>query len=220
MVSQSIVAYTVDFGNYDTFEPVQWPCICIVDKERELPQGWEVVRKKPKLKDLRRASRYPKFLPSKYFQAEFSIYFDGNIRLKMSPEEIVQRWLIDTDADLAMFPHPQRTCVYQEAKAVLKRGKADPEMIAKQILRYKKAGFPHNFGLTACWLIVRRHVNKMWLLGRTWWDEYCIGSCRDQMSFDYARWKLGVKYVPLPGNLFEKGGSLICFRAPHRGRKW
>jgi len=41
--------------------------------------------------------------------------------------------------------------------------------------------------------ILRRHTGKVEEFNRLWWEEICKGSRRDQLSFDYALWKMEMK---------------------------
>jgi hypothetical protein len=137
---------------------------------------------------------------------------DGNIKLLKDPNTFVPGLL--KKHDMALFVHPQRTCLYAEAKICLRHKKANAKLVNKQIARYEKLGFPEDFGLTACWVIACRNTAQVRLLGKLWWQEYQKYSCRDQLSFDFIRWKLGVEYAEIPGNLFY-GGSDYFERGSH-----
>ena len=70
--------------------------------------------------------------------------------------------------------------------------------------------YPLNNGLRSGFLIVRRHTPKIAKFNELWWNEVDRGSVRDQLSIDYALWKLGIEPVDIPGDLF---------RGPHYERK-
>ena len=198
-----ITVYTVIFNNYDSLRDSIWPSVCLTDKKLAPSKGWSQRLIKPtEGLDSRRASRFPKLLPHKFFNSEYTLYLDGNVRLLTDPEELVKRYLKHTD--LALFPHPQRKCIYAEAAKVITRNKEDPELVNRQIDYYRSVKFPEDFGLTACWVILRRNTLEVQRFGEKWWEVYQRFTCRDQLSFDYVRWLTGIKYCRLPGNMFKK----------------
>ena len=89
-----------------------------------------------------------------------------------------------------MMQHPCRTCIYKEAKLLLDLGWGIPERINLQMERYKQAGFPVNYGLSACGIIGRRNNDGVSRHNELWWKEVENGAHRDQLSFDYVRWLL------------------------------
>ena len=182
--------------------PTKFPSVCLTDCAIEPAEGWEIRHIKRVTKDLRRASRHPKMLPHLYFpDEEISIYIDGNISLLRDPVQVVEKWL--GNKDLAVFRHPQRKSVYAEAAAVIDFRKASKSEVQAQIKKYKAQGYPGDFGLSACFVLVRRHTQLTRKLGERWWVEYMQYSCRDQLSFDYVRWLLGVERAVLKGNVFK-----------------
>ena len=59
--------------------------------------------------------------------------------------------------------------------------------------RYIKEKFPDNLGLTENCIIIRRHKNKNIIkLMKVWWNEIKHNSYRDQLSLNYAIWKLNL----------------------------
>ncbi len=149
-----------------------------------------------KFKNERRNSRIAKMLPHLYFASEFSIYIDGNIRLLKSPEELIAIHL--KDHDIAVYKHPTRDCLYDEATKCAMKKLDDPELIIEQVKAYEDTDFPKHVGLAECGIIFRRHTDKVREFNEAWWAEYCRYSCRDQISFMYALNKVG-----LPCNMID-----------------
>lgn len=149
-----------------------------------------------KFVDPRRNSRIQKILPHLYMNSEYSIYIDGNIKLLKSPEELIANHL--KDHDIAVYKHPTRDCLYDEATKCAVRGLDSVETIIEQAKAYEEAGFPKHIGLAECGIIFRRHTDKVREFNETWWAEYCRYSCRDQISFMYALDKVG-----LPCNIID-----------------
>jgi hypothetical protein len=119
---------------------------------------------------------------------------------------------------MALPPHPNRNCVYDEADACIEAGKGDRGEIREQMQRYRCRGFPKGAGLPENSVLLRRHhapavENTM----ETWWAEFRRGSSRDQLSFVYAAWETGFEYGLLPMPIIESD----CFvRYPHRPGDW
>lgn len=166
---------------------------------------WEI-RKAPDIfRDSRRNSRLPKLLPHLYCETEYNIWIDGNVSLTKPPKELITRYL--KDHDIALFKHPKRDCVYDEAVRCATGGLDDPETIIEQVTRYEKAGYAKNKGLCECGIILRRHTPKVRELDEAWFAEYCRGSVRDQISFMYAVDKVGIRLnvIDAPWYLDENG---------------
>lgn len=199
----NIVTYTVIVGDYDKLRPTKFPSVCLTDGYSRQTAGWTLRGIDRAHEHPRRASRHPKMRPELYFpDTDYSIYMDGNIDLLVPPDELLSN--LKMKHDMALFKHPQRGCLYHEAKACLKRHKGSEHLIRQQIARYDSQGFPRGFGLTACWVIVRKHTDATADFGRIWWDEYLKGASRDQLSFDYVRWMLDMEYDEIQGNLFKE----------------
>ena len=58
--------------------------------------------------------------------------------------------------------------------------------------RYKDEGFPANYGLVQTNVMIRKH-NEQYSkdLMEKWWEELKDYSHMDQLSFNYALWKIG-----------------------------
>jgi hypothetical protein len=130
---------------------------------------------------------------------EFSLWVDGSMEFssRLRPDEMARLYLVD--ADLALFKHPIRNCLYDEAHRCDVVKLDDSAVMAKQMNRYRAQGYPRNNGLAECAVILRRHTPAVARLNEMWWKEIVEGSRRDQLSFDYVCWKLGMKYALFPG---------------------
>lgn len=152
---------------------------------------WKQIPVMERFKSPRRDSRIYKMLPHQFVTSKYSIWIDGNIQLLKTPEELVDTYL--KDHDIALFRHPSRDCLYEEAIVCAKNGLDDPEVIISQVKKYEDEGFPKHRGLTENCFIVRRHTPKVEALGNAWWAEYTTHSARDQLSFMYAVDRVGIR---------------------------
>ena len=141
--------------------------------------------------DPRRNSRIPKILASKFVSSEYSLWIDGNIRILKDPEALAQKYL--KDHDIAVYKHPQRDCIYDEAKVCAMRMLDDPELIIAQAKAYEDSGYAKHKGLNECGIIFRRHTPKIEAFENEWWAQYTCYSRRDQISFMYAVDKIGLR---------------------------
>lgn len=142
-----------------------------------------------------------KVLPHKFFDAECSIWVDGNVYPTADAKTILKML---GDADIAVFSHPYRKCVYKEAPEARKRvAEENKALIDEQIDNYHKEGMPHDFGLWECGMILRRHNAATEEFGLRWWAEICRYSERDQLSFPYVLWKMAdrIKLKTLKDNV-------------------
>jgi len=206
-----IVTYTAVFGGYDTLKPAKYPSVCFTDGKMGSVSGWEYQTiygdKNPKW-----ANRRCKILMHDHIDTEYSIYHDGNIQMIIRPEQVID---FLGQHDIAVFAHPLRDCIYEEAEACIREGKADEKVVRAQMARYKRDGFPTHAGLAACWVLIRRRTAAIKQFDILWWKEYESGAKRDQLSFNYICWKVGLKYAVIPGNLL-KGTSDAFKRTPHK----
>jgi len=158
----------------------------------------------------RRNARFYKALSHLFIEDEYSLWTDGNIKLKVSEEEFIK---LMGDYDVMAFNHPyDRDCLYQEAEECIKLGLDYPELIEEQVARYKKEGFKEHQGLWHTCTILRRHTPEVKRLNEKWWAEICRGSLRDQISFPYA-FAGKVKTLEIDGHPFD---NKWFKREPHK----
>lgn len=184
-----VLVYSAVFGNYDAVrEPLEPGRYLLITDERA-PWGWREQKETRSLTP-RRTARYwkTKGMPDDH---DFTIWLDGNVQLTVEPRRLVQKWLIDTRADIALFKHPGHDCLYQEARQCWKKMKDHKKVIDEQMDRYRRKGFPYKFGLGETTVLARRNTPAVRRFNDYWWSEIRKGSVRDQLSFDYVRWLFG-----------------------------
>lgn len=152
---------------------------------------WHIKKGYDRFKDSRRNSRITKLMPHKYSDADVIITIDGNMRLIVTPEELVYKYL--KDYDMAVFKHGMRDCIYDEAMEVCKLKMDDIEVIIEQVKHYEDEGYAKNKGLAQGGIIIRRNNKKTQLFNELWWADYCRYSRRDQLSLMPAIDKAGIR---------------------------
>ena len=221
----SQVVYTAISQGYDRLQPVpiharRGATFVAFLETSECVEPWEIRPLERRHTDRVRDVRAYKILPQRFFpEAEISLWLDGKMELAVSLDRLLE---FLQDADLAVFDHASRCCLYEEACHCIHRRLDDPEIMYRQIQRYTRAGFPANWGLVDTAVLLRRHNPKMEEFCRTWWQEIEHGSRRDQLSFTYCAWKCGLKFRLLPGfthrnQLFKIHRHLRSLQPPSTG---
>lgn len=196
--------FTAIFSHYDHLRSPKivndaWDYTCICNPWMSVPAPWRT-SVRTTIDGPRRSSRYYKILAHKTFpDTALTVWHGGNVQLIADPDRLLD---IMGDKDIAIIRHPQRTSAYAEADACIRWGKGHARVIRLQMNRYRKEGFSGK-PLSAAFLIVRRHTDKIAALNSLWWKEVRNGSVRDQLSFDYSCWKLGIKPAVIPGGIFR-----------------
>ena len=226
MSKNKTVIYTAIFGGKDNliepkFIPEGCGFVCFTDQDF-VSNVWQVKKVKPKFEDPVRNARMYKVFPHKYLsEYEISVWIDGNLLLRGDINELIKKYL--NDVNLAVFSHNQHTkrwkklfwiedkedcrdCLYDEAEYLLKiekdgKYKDNPELMEKQVERYKQGGYPQHNGLAVTMVILRKH-NKEDVVQtmEDWWQEIQKGSRRDQLSFNYVAWKNKLNFVYMRGD--------------------
>lgn len=220
----NVGVYTAMFGAYDTIRKPQCKCandFVLFTDQNVLPDGW-IVKKINPHPNPSYASRYC-FDQSCLLMPDYdaTVMHGGNSVITMPPDEIIKKYLPD-GFDLACFVHPHREDVFQEAKACISFRKDKAEVINPQIERYRAEGFDESIRLSTAIILIRRNTERMRAFEDYWWNEVENGSCRDQLSFDYARWKLDFPIAIIPGTPYGtkifKVGKHTNGRKPNEAR--
>jgi len=216
------VVYTAIFDDYDVLTDPEDPSpgldyLCFTDVSDLRSDVWTPVVVESEDLSAAELNRAIKILPHRFLPSyDASLYVDGNIKIRRAVNRLFNEHL--TRQEMALPPHPDRDCIYEEADACIEAGKGDQAEIREQMQRYQHRGFPEDAGLPANSVLLRRHHapavrNTM----ETWWEEFRRGSSRDQLSFVYAAWETGLEYGLLPVPIIESD----CFvRYPHRPDDW
>lgn len=198
-----IAVYTAVFGGYDSVpEPYCKPdnvdYYLITDNSVNLPvdSKWKVVDISNDMyiiSNLTNAerNRYYKMHPVHLFpDYEYTFYIDGNIQVVTDITEYIYRL---GDAGIATHLHSRRSCIYEEAQAVVFSKRETKENIKKHIKHLEDNGMPRDYGMLECNAILRRNTDICNSLMEEWWDEFMHYSKRDQISLPYVLYKNHIK---------------------------
>jgi glycosyltransferase involved in cell wall biosynthesis len=207
-MKEEIVVYTVVIGGYDPIRPplkinpkIRYAAIT----DGTAPEPWEVIRPTKSFGSNAANSRYWKINAHKLFpNADWIIYYDGQLQLACDPLLLLaefEAWGNPT-ADLFLFNHQNRDCVYAEGKEVLriKRDRETADKINPQLTRYRSQNFPERAGLYLGGIHGRRGKGRCDEFNKIWWEEVAAGSYRDQISLPIALKRSGINFSALPAN--------------------
>lgn len=189
-----LVIYTAIIGKYDTLKEPEYidencDYVCFTDNRELTSDIWQIRFVEKIDLDSTRFQRMYKVLTHRFLpEYEYSLYIDGNVRIMGSLRDFVRKqW---KGASLLGLKHPDRDNLYDEAEACINFGKDDPEIIRRQIGRYKREGYKADNELTVNNIIFRKHNDKELVkVMEDWWKEIRDNSRRDQLSFCYVCWK-------------------------------
>lgn len=192
------VVYTCITGGYDSLkEPnivsKDVDYICFTDNLNLKSPVWQIKPIPEELKFLSnvKKQRIVKICPHRYLsEYDVSVWVDGHIYIIGDINEFISQYDLNKCSFYTRV-HPSRKCIYDEAEAVIKMNKDSIDVVNRQIQRYKQENYPKKIGMMETGIILRKHNAKICkLLCNLWASELLKESHRDQLSFNYACWKM------------------------------
>jgi len=176
---------------------------------------WSFLPASRLFQDPRRNARHHKTLPHEWFgDYDITCWIDGSMEVKASLPYMVEKWL--PGFDCVVFKHPDRKCVYDEATVVKGKGYDFPDVIDRQMAKYKADGYPTKNGLSETKIVMRYNTPKVKEFNKMWFYELMNGSVRDQLSFDYCAWKTDLKVNRIPAMQQGQKGFIYTKHAEQR----
>ena len=196
---KQISVYTCIVGGYDELkEPVSLSPDCdyyvISDKKPGEGSAFRFMNSgewiPASIEDNTRKNRYCKLNPHILFpQYRYSIYFDGNIRLKANITEKIAA--LPKTRIVAAANNPIKN-VYMEAMRAAEHFRDKKELFLEQTEKYWLEGMPDNFGSVTCSVLIREHNHPVCQkIMKEWWEQVDRYTKKDQVSFPYILWKNG-----------------------------
>lgn len=216
------VVYTCICGGYDSlishsYVCEDWEYICFTDNQELLSAGHKQWTIRPLMftnRDNTRNNRWHKIFPDKILEEyEVSLYLDGNINITNSElfDYMNSELIGDESKTLVINSHQARNCIYQEANICKEWHKDSASVIDRQMLIFRRLGYPELKGLTENFMIYRRHHHEqVKKVMEYWWWWVSNYSKRDQLSFNYVIWNLDFK-IYLFEPRFSRTGSWLEF---------
>jgi len=209
-----IIPYCAIFGGYDTLLDATYPSTCITDLPQRHVKGWQFQIMSylvpPKIRSFYCKTHPHIVVP----QADVTIWIDGNVQLRVDPRYLVDKFLVDHD--IALYQHPVRDCIYLEGAACVRLRKARFDVVETTLKWLRAQGYPEHNGLAETSFIIRRDTLQIRELNELWWQTFLSQPAkRDQLSFNYACWKLGISYREISG---YTSSSYIRWKRHQRSR--
>ena len=205
------VVYTVLTGGYDRLAQPEvtapgWDYICFTDREgrdgvwqlRPIPyEGSPVLR-------ARWAKLHPHLLLPEY---ERSVFMDANLCIT-GPE------LYQVEQRLAVLPHPQRDCVWEELRYCYLKDKVSIRTAVRWHRFLRRMPMPRHAGLAETNILVREHKHpQVVALDQRWWELLLqSGGSRDQLCFTPALHQLGLATPPWIFGPGRNARNVACVR--------
>lgn len=216
---QPVVVYTAVYGGYDVPPrpvdqdvPVEW--VCFTDDASLSADGWRMVHEPSRFDHPRMSAKWYKALPDLALpEVRWSIWIDANARVDSI--SFASSAVALADRGLAVFRHPQRDCIYLEARAsrLTAPSKYAGQPMEEQVAHYRQEGHPTHGGLYAGGTIVRDSSRSdIREVGRRWLDECVRWTYQDQLSLPVVLRRLGVTPSVFPFHLHRHGviDSALC----------
>lgn len=218
---KNIAIYTAIFGDYDDlkipkneFIKQEADFICFTDNPNLKSDFYNIIPFKRIHKDPVRNARYCKVMSHKLLpEYEYVIWVDANLVIVTdNVTSFLKNYL--NDANIAAYHHDCRNCLYEEAEWCMSVPVDNPRVIQRQMKKYKMNHYPINDGLINSNIIFRRNfVSEIYKLNESWYNEIKEGSRRDQLSFNYVKWRLNVKINYIEGLWYN---NTFAFRQEHK----
>ncbi len=219
---RKVAVYTTIFGGYACLYPVPKQSvdadfICISDSldvlhatpsnEQSDGQRWKIIPVQYPTTDLpaRLRAKFFKLFPWEAYtldRYDILIFVDGSIEIT-SPDFVIHCLDSLGDQDMALYTHPDRDCIYEEAIESKPLVKYQSQNIDGQIEFYSTI-YPRHGGLFACGVMVRRiHSATLREVMAKWWWEIIKWTYQDQLSFPVICKLTKFKPNLFPGNQYK-----------------
>jgi hypothetical protein len=134
---------------------------------------------------------------------DLSIWIDGSLEIKNSTFVQDMRTALGSH-DWAVFVHPDRDCIYEEAILSARLPKYQDHPILTQAEAYRSTLSAHS-GLYACTVIVRREPEspEVKRANELWGEENLKWTYQDQLSFPYVPKKTDTTVGIIPDHLWN-----------------
>ncbi|MDG0343522.1 glycosyltransferase domain-containing protein [Klebsiella variicola] len=196
-MSKEIVVYTAITGSYDSLssvkeeEGIDYIVFTDQDFSGVIPKPWKHIRLPASRLNNKDLARFCKLNPHRLLPTyNKSLWLDGNIVIKSE----IKKLILDTLKNdyIASYDHWWRDKTEQEFLECALLGHDFILKLRNQYSRYKKDGYSsYNFFENN--VIFRQHMNENVVkMHDLWWGEYLHGGKRDQYSFTYASYKVGI----------------------------
>lgn len=211
-MTDNVVVYTAICGGYDGLKaPVAQSVACdfVALTDGTLPDDrvWAIRRLKgfrqpsPRMLSRKVKTRPTLFLdPQRY---RYAIWVDGSVQI-IGREFVVTLIAALQGQPLALWEHPQRDCIYDEAVVCAALPKYSGYDLLGQVAAYEAAGYPHHLGLDANTVLIWDLAHPAHAdISAAWWSEHERWGTMDQLSLPFVLWQRGLWWDVIPGHIWH-----------------
>ena len=203
-----VAVYTAIFGTHDALKSQPdlegVDLVCFTDDPSLRSDRWRVEVRPPRYGHPRMSAKWFKLNPHVELEAyRYTVWIDASLQL--TTETFAKEVLSFLDGKgLALFRHPDRDNIVDEAAVSATMLKYQGERVHEQVEHYRRKGFRSQNGLFAGGVLVRDNASRaIRRLNRTWMREILRWSSQDQLSLPYVLWKLDIAPGIIPYNLWD-----------------
>lgn len=213
-----VAVLTAIYDSYDSLkelpaQDVEVDAICVTDDPDLTSDTWRVLYEPRPGVHPNRAAKPPKCCPWRYTNATFTVWVDASFQVQSSSFVSDMFELADP---VAQFVHPDRDCIYDEARFSMGMGKYAGEPLDAQIARYGAEQHPAHWGLWATGVIAMRHTIPVLRAGEAWLAEIDEFSFQDQVSQAPTLRRHGLRPGEIPGGFRGLGNPWLAYEASGR----
>lgn len=184
---EHIAVYTALTGKHDYLHEILYrqpgiDYILFTNNRNIKSSTWQVHYVDSPLSDLL-LSRAIKMLPHQYLDHKYTatVYVDANAYLYGDISQLISALADGTT--LALTRHTTAHTVADELEECIQTKGIDRQAAQQQYARYRTQGFNDDMGLAECGIIARRNGDpNLDRLMAMWYEEFCNGIHRDQIS--------------------------------------
>lgn len=197
--NERIAVYTVLFGNIDRIlEPkvIDPHCDYYIITDQMVPTNSQWKKMDIDMSPVRgfnnrTKNRYYKMHASDLFaEYRYSIYIDANIIIYGELSDLIQ--YVNPESGIGVHNMPNRGGIFEEIYARMLIDPRDKAILERQRNDYISNNYNDNQGMFECNVLVMSNCSKCREIMNRWWEEYRKYPARDQVSFPYILWELGV----------------------------
>ena len=212
---EKIVVYTVLTGDYDMVHEILFKqpgvdYLLFTNNKNVTSSTWRVRLVDSSLDDVI-LSREIKMLPDKYLDKQYtaSIYVDANAFIYGDIANLVST--LNSSTTFAVSRHVNTNSVKEEIEVCIRTKGINRTKAEEQYARYCAEGFRDDFGLAECNILIRRCNDiELQALMELWFDEFCNGIHRDQISLlPCIIKKKFIRYIFLEGSSWHNQYCII-----------
>ena len=217
--NKKFCVYTSLYGDFDKLEDIpehfsdKITYICFSDRKHDA-KGWEyrVIQGESENHNIR-AKKY-KILPHEFLN-EFtgSLFVDATTEFLNDPYHLIKNYLAGNQ--WVMMKHPSRSCLFDEAVAIISMEKAPTGIILDQVFSYEKTGYQAH-GLCEASFIWRDHSARDVIdFMETWWGHIQRDSSQEELSLGYLFFSEKIRPKVLADDFGTSRSNYYFFKNQH-----